>query len=566
MHTGRIRLWLLLLILAGTASLDAQLEFPGKAMGLNRQLKAADLMYVLPPLDPLELDAAKQANSTSPLKPFQFAVERPVDLDPESHGSWETRGAVRIWRVHILSPEARSMGLVFNAYRLEDGVKLFVYDPDQKQVKGAFTSGNNKNSGILSIGHIPGEEAIIEMQVPAGLGHYGILRLESVSHAFADVGQSLVLQDCPAGEFGCSQGCEIDVNCNEGADWQLTKRSVVRVYTTRLYCTGVLINNTSYDGSPYILTAEHCLNKQFYADRSVFQFNYDSPGCFGPDGPLDMSISGAELLTTGDSIDFSLLELSELPPDRFEVYYAGWDRSDFQTTATKTIHHPWGDVKKISSDYQAPSKPAQAGDVPYSDLDDYHYFSYWWIRGWDEGSTEAGSSGCPLFNADQKVIGTLSGGIAKCGDSIGYDYEKERVIYNKAFNYDDYYTRFSFSWDYEEDKGRSLNTWLDPGNSGETILEGYEPVGFDPPSTDPRSLVTIFPNPVGNELHMAYPGGVSGAVSYRIYNLAGSLVLSGKRAGYQPEPITTHSLPNGLYVIRIEHSGYLEFHKFILSR
>ena len=58
---------------------------------------------------------------------------------------------------------------------------------------------------------------------------------------------------------------------------------------------------------------------------------------------------------------------------------------------------------------------------PIRDLDDYYYFSFWWIRGWDIGSTEGGSSGAPLFNAGQRVIGLLSGGIARCGDSIGYD-------------------------------------------------------------------------------------------------------------------------------------------------
>ena len=148
------------------------------------------------------------------------------------------------------------------------------------------------------MGHLPGEEIIIEMQVPSELSHYGEIQVESVSHAFRSAGLNSGLDSCPAGEFGCSQACMLDVNCEEGADWQLTKRSVVRIFTTTLYCTGVLVNNSAYDGTPYLLTAEHCLNKQYYADRSVFQFNYESPSCFGEDGPLDMSISGAELITS----------------------------------------------------------------------------------------------------------------------------------------------------------------------------------------------------------------------------------------------------------------------------
>jgi lysyl endopeptidase len=293
------------------------------------------------------------------------------------------------------------------------------------------------------------------MQVPGEVSDYGEIRVESVSHAFKEVGQHAGIDNCP-GDFGCSQACEIDVNCSEGLDWQKRKRSVVRIYTTRLYCTAVLLNNTSYDGTPYFITVEHCLNEQYYADRTVFQFSYESPSCFGGDGPLDMSISGAELIAVGDSIDFSLVKLSLVPPDSFDVYYAGWDRSDVQNSGTKTIHHPEGDVKKISSDYDDPSIPTKPGDVPSSDLNDYHYFSYWWIKRWNEGSTEGGSSGGPLFNADQRLIGTLSGGKAFCGDSIGYDYEKDRVIYDSRFNIDDYYTRFSMSWDYNGDSGPSL--------------------------------------------------------------------------------------------------------------
>ncbi|MEN8201468.1 MAG: T9SS type A sorting domain-containing protein [Bacteroidota bacterium] len=557
-------LLLVILFFTGMVSAGAQVEFPGKPVGINRQLKAAELMYVLPPLNPLELEAAIQENSSSTLKPFHFALERTVDLRPESHGSWDMEGNVRIWRIHILSPEARSMGLVFNTYRLEPGVKVFIYDPDMKQVKGAFTSGNNKVSGILPVGHVPGEELIVEMQVPSGLENYGILRIESISHAYKDVGQMLKDKP-PAGSFGGADACNIDINCSEGNNWQLTKRSVVRIFTTRQYCTGVLINNTSYDGTPYILTAEHCLNKQYYADRTVFQFNYESPTCFGPDGPLNMSISAAELISVGDSIDFSLVKLSLTPPENFDVYYAGWDRSDFQTTASKTIHHPWGDVKKISSDYEAPSKPAQPGDVPYSDLDDYHYYSFWWIRGWDEGSTEGGSSGGPLFNAGQKVIGTLSGGFARCGDSIDYDYEKDRVIYSKALNYDDYYTRMSMSWDYEEEKGFSLKPWLDPGNTGHEVVDGYEPVGIGPELKVSNTHFTLFPNPVGNELHIANVDYLPGPVNYTIYSLSGAPVLSGKLDGVS-EPIPTVVLPDGLYVIRIANSGFMEHLKFIVAR
>ncbi len=113
----------------------------------------------------------------------------------------------------------------------------------------------------------------------------------------------------------------------------MVKPSVVRLYINGIeYCTGVLVNNTAYDGTPYVLTAQHCITTDSHANSTVFQFNYESAECFGDDGPLDMSISGSELMSVGDSIDFSLVKLSLVPPASYGVYYAGWDRSDVPAT------------------------------------------------------------------------------------------------------------------------------------------------------------------------------------------------------------------------------------------
>ena len=554
------------IILAGITSLVAQRQFPGKPMDNYRQLKAVDVMYVLPPMDPLEIESRLLMNEGSHKKPLQFAIERPVSISPESHGSWVTQDHYRVWRVHILSPEAYSMGLVFNEYLLEPGVKLFVYDPDQSTIKGAFTSGNNKSSGILPVGHIEGDELIIEMQVPETMTHYGSLYIESVSHAFLDIKHSSGIAGCPPGEFGCSQVCEIDINCSDGDDWQLTKKSVVRILTNSQYCTGVLVNNTAYDGTPYVLTAEHCINKQYIADRSVFLFNYESPSCNGEDGPTSMSISGCDSIAVGDSLDFSLVKLSITPPDSYDVYYAGWDRSDLQTSGTTTIHHPWGDVKKISFDFEIPSIPAQPGDVPYTDLDDYHYFSYWWIREWDIGSTEGGSSGSPLFNAGKRVIGLLSGGIAKCGDSIGYDNENDRVIYNKAFNYDDYYTRMFYAWDFYGADGPSLKPWLDPLNTRARSIGGYHPTGTEPSRVVTGTRYSIYPNPVSDLLHISSGHSPGGLYSYRVVDLSGAVQLSGKMNNGEPGRIDTTPLAPGIYLIRFEADDYQENHKFIVTR
>lgn len=557
--------FMLLIFFSGSKGLRGQLQFPGKPLGIDSRMKAAEVMYVLAPPDPMEIEAEMELNRISHLKPLRFALERPVNLSPETHGSWSQEGGQRVWRIHVLSPGARSLGVVFSNYELEQGVKLFVYDPSRSQVKGAFTSGNNKASGILPVGHIPGEELVIEMQVPAGLPIYGTLELQALSHAFLNTGFKSASADCPAGTFACSQACEIDVNCPEGDDWWKVKPSVVRIFTTTYYCTGVLVNNTAYDGTPYILTAQHCIYDQTDADRTVVQFNYESAACFGEDGPLDMSLEGAELLTRGDSIDFCLVKLVHAPPDSYRVYYAGWDRTTVFQTATATIHHPWGDVKKISIDEDVPSIPLTQSDVPYSGLEDYLYYTYWWIKRWDVGSTEGGSSGAPLFNQSRSVIGTLSGGIAACGDSIGYNSETGRVIYNLAPNRDDYYTQFGMAWDHEEGKGNALKPWLDPVNSGDEIIGGYSPTSVESFTVDPDSRFQLYPNPAHELCYITSKEGMQEEGYYQVINLSGAVLLRGTLDGRGGAQIHTNRLSPGIYLVRVGIDGYQEHHKLLVS-
>ncbi|MFH0756091.1 MAG: T9SS type A sorting domain-containing protein [Bacteroidota bacterium] len=553
------------LMLTGLISLQAQLQVPGKVLGDYGRMKATDVVYLLPPLDPLEEDALRQSGQKAYYysKSLEFALERPVSLAPDRNGAWIREGDQRVWRVHIISPGAYSLGLMFDRYHLEKDVKVMIYDPELLHIKGAYTNLNNKSSGILAVGHVPGQEVIIELQVPDHVDYYGELSLGSVSHAFMETGELASRSYC-AGEFGCSEDCEIDVNCAEGADWQTEKRSVVRLYTLTQYCTGVLINNTAYNGDPLILTAKHCIDQNVIAQRTVFEFNYESPSCFGEDGPLDMSISGAELLASGDSIDFCLVRLSVTPPDAYNACYAGWDLEESQTTGSTTIHHPQGDVKKISFDFRAPSSTTRPEDVD-PEFVDYLYYSFWWIRKWDVGSTEPGSSGSPLINEDKKVTGLLSWGAARCGDSIGYDAEKERVIFSTTVNRDDYFTKLYVAWDHNRESNRSLKPWLDPVGSGQSSLDGYEPVSTDPVLSVPGSHFRVYPNPAGEFLYFSTDHSGHDQAEFMVYDMSGAIRLTGRSDSQGPGRIDIRSLDHGIYLLQIETGFGRETHKFVIS-
>ncbi len=128
-----------------------------------------------------------------------------------------------------------------------------------------------------------------------------------------------------------------------------------------------------------------------------------------------------------DSLDFTLVKMSVHHRIVSGYYYAGWNRSALPANETATIHHPLGDVKKISFDFDSPQP-----DIMYQiNYPEYVLYSHWRILRWDLATTEPGSSGCPLFDQNKRLVGLLTGGEANCVSSVN-----------------DYFTKFDYSWNY----------------------------------------------------------------------------------------------------------------------
>lgn len=377
----------------------------------------------------------EDGNTTGKDEPLRFAYAHQVSLNPDNAGEWyQDNVGNSYWILSISSKNAKSLNISFSDFYLPEGAKLFIYNKDRSDVKGAFTANNNKKSRQFGTAPVKGDQITLEYFEPKGTKEAYALQLETVAHDYRNV-------FALAKSFGASGSCNINVNCEEGTDWEEQKRSVALITLdngTR-WCTGSLINNVNNDGTPYFLTANHCLTED--VEKWVFYFNYESDSCVSIDGSLDQSISGSEVVANGESSDYLLLKLSVLPPADYKAYYAGWDASGVVPQKTIAIHHPQGDIKKISFDNDAPG----ISDYTSTEVD-----SHWEVKDWDLGTTEKGSSGSALFDENKRIIGQLHGGGAACGNDAP-----------------DFYGRFSISFP-------NFSSYLAKEQDVE-VLDGFDP-------------------------------------------------------------------------------------------
>jgi hypothetical protein len=397
---------------------------------------------IMPKVNVKQLLAEDSLDEINKDLPWRFGENIPVSFDLNNSGTWDILpNGDKIWRLGIKCPGAFTINLTFDNYHLPPGAKLFVYNIDRTDVIGAFTDFNNRPDSAFATTLVKGEEIVIEYNEQLSPSFHGELHLNKVTHGYRDAFGYIK-------SFGQSGSCNNNVHCPEAAGWQNQVRSACMLVTNgNGFCSGSLVNNTSQDGTPYILTANHC-----YSNPStwVFWFNWESSTCQNPtSSPPYNSISGATLKAKYSDSDFCLVQMSSTPPSDFNVYYAGWNRADTAATSGAGIHHPSGDIKKISYSNSPFSSDTWSGTPP-----DSH-----WRVDWSDGVTEPGSSGSPIFDQYLHVVGQLHGGPSACGGSQLWDF----------------YGKFAMSWAHGTTSSTRLMDWLDPTNIAGDTLNGFDP-------------------------------------------------------------------------------------------
>lgn len=447
-------------LLASTFShlLVAQISHGGQPTNWAQPLEQTLNWKSFQALDVATLTAEDAATASMKDAPWRFGVEHEVFWNMQNSGNWSEESGFRVWRLGVRAEGATSLSFYLSRFVVPKGGELFVWNEERTHFLGSFTHENVKDWEGLALSLMEGDSVVLEYREPLSIPATGEIEVSQVVQGYRSLLRreaELIAENASSGPFGNSGACNINVNCPEGADWQVEKQAVALIVNGGFAtCTGSLVNNTANDGTPYFLTANHCLGTP---NTWTYYFNHESSTCSGSTGPTNNSISGGSLLVNNGGSDVALIQLSSAPPASWGVEYAGWDASGSSPQNATGIHHPSGDVKKICFENNSPYTSTAGGA------------QVWWISQWEAGVTEPGSSGSPLFDQNHRIIGQLYGGAAACSGTVN----------NGAY---DYYGRFDVSW------GLGVSQYLDPLGTGTQVLDGY-PTGFNPDNgcTDPTA-------------------------------------------------------------------------------
>jgi lysyl endopeptidase len=304
---------------------------------------------------------------------------------------------------------------VANAYRLRlhlsqvslpAGARLWVHGGGQ--TAGPFGSELIGPGGDLWTPSVGGPEAALDVELPAaalaGRARVGFT-LDRVMELVEPGTVAAMAKD---------SSCDVDASCFSSSDFpaiNTARHAVAMIFFVDSgssgQCTAQLLNDSQSSGTPYLLTANHCISTPAGA-RSLDAFwDYFTPSCNGPQpDPNGLPRSfGATLLATASadtSSDFTLVRLNSIPAGRA---FLGWDASPNATPAGTQLYrlsHPNG----MAQTFNVTSSDSTVQTCPGFGRPTFLYSDQ------VKGATHVGSSGSAAILADGQVVGQLYG---SCG-------------------------------------------------------------------------------------------------------------------------------------------------------
>lgn len=396
--------------------------------------------------------------------PYRFATSVSVNFSMENSGEWYDLDKKKVWVLRIKSPGAKSISLALEYPQLPETSKLYVICESEGLVSGPMHDGNIPSLPLTPTEIFPKDEVLLYYEEPYTAEYPINIKISKLSYGYKldkSNGQSLP--------------CQIEVTDQEGDCFRMEQLAVAKLLfyddgpgePETSICTSTLINGLGQDitSSAMLITANHCtVDVQTLQSKDLSNTRARFKDWAGNNSWVTF-YGMTEIAATGNISDGSLLRLDQSTAGR-ELFYLGWSRSGNSTNESTIIHHPMGDVMKISWDggISVPNSGAlnfgayfipvgQAWTYSYGDLND------------SPAALEQSSSGSAMLDQNHLIIGQIKGGdpFSLCS-ATG----------------DQFAGRFDFSWNTGTTPDTRYSDWLDPMNTGvQTLNTSFEVSGHD---------------------------------------------------------------------------------------
>lgn len=347
--------------------------------------------------------------------PVGFPRSRMTPLRVSDH---DTFGAVRSdidgsfeWAGAVRSPNAAALRVHFTDFDLPEGAALYVHS--NGMAFGPYTARGPNGTGEFWTNTVAGAEMVIQLEAGAvGEPRFTIAGVGHLTGAFALAQNLKPREDAGSTPCGFNASCVVDAACVSTNAAVNTARNAVAhmlfVSGAYLYiCSGGLVADSDTSTNvPYFLTANHCISRASEAASLETFFFYTASTCGSCPNPGAASTTGATIVATGKTSDYTLMRLSQPAPAG--AAFLGWSSTavaNTNGTPLFRLSHPQGAPQSYSTHVVDTSR-GTCRSWPRGS----------WIYSSDTlGATEGGSSGSPVVNAAGQIVGQLSGG---CGYNV----------------------------------------------------------------------------------------------------------------------------------------------------
>lgn len=273
--------------------------------------------------------------------------------------------------------------------------------------------------------------------------------------------------------------------------------------------TATLLNNTSNDGTPYVITSVNALRGN--PSSWIFLFDVTGNRCAGNNvNCTNSAICGAFVMETDLDLGISLLKLRNEPKNNWRAFYSGWRLVNFENSSNYIcLQHALGMPQSYAT-YTGSFSPSELnGHVTQS------------LHSAIEGGTFQGSIGSPLFDNEMKLIGMFVGGDTDC-----------------SANGEDHFVMIASNW-------TKIDEYLDPFSFHSDRLEGLYPTSDESDSEQHEFDVFFFPNPAQDWIYVQNNG--DNAINQIIIRDAGGRLV--RNILPRVPTIDLEDLPKGFYTI-----------------